>query len=142
MNLNTSGAHEFLNVPQIPPHASASAQEAVYEALDFLRKNWKLSGSKLAQLLHLPINTVNLWLSKKRVPLGGPPFDPREEALLNLLAIHRSLHAMFSETANQLAWLNTPHPQLGFVPLTKIQESMSGLLFVRQYLDYIRGRGA
>jgi hypothetical protein len=110
--------------------------------LEFLRSSWKFSGSMLAKLLHLPVNTVNLWLSKKRIPMGIPPFDPREEALLNLLAIHRSLHAMFSEPANQLAWLKTRHPELGVVPLEKIQESLSGLLLIRQYLDYVRGRGA
>ena len=96
----------------------------------------------LAKLLHLPVNTMNLWLSKKRIPIGTPPFDPRQEALLNLLAVHRSLHAMFSEPANQLDWLKTRHPELGFIPLEKIQESLSGLFLVRQYLDYVRGRGA
>src|SRR6185295_15811847 len=102
------------DVPPIPAHQSATAQEAVYEALEFLRSNWKFSGSRVAKLLHLPVNTMNLWLSKKRIPMGSPPFDPREEALLNLLAIHRSLHAMFSEPANQLAWLKTHHPELDF----------------------------
>ncbi len=130
------------DIPPVPTHGSQAAQEAVYEALEFLRSSWKFSGSMLAKLLHLPVNTVNLWLSKKRVPIGSPPFDPRAEALLNLVAIHRSLHAMFSTPANQLAWLKTRHPELGFVPLEKIQESLSGLFLVRQYLDYVRGRGA
>src|SRR5436190_987038 len=118
------------NVAAIPAHHSATAQEAVYEAVEFLRSSWKLSGSTLAKLLHLPVNTVNLWLSKKKIPIGAPPFDPREEALLNLLAIHRSLHAMFSEPANQLAWLKTRHPELGVAPLEKIRESAGGLLLV------------
>ena len=141
MALNVSMSN-IRDVPAIPEHQSATAQEAVYEALQFLRSNWKLSGSMLAKLVHLPVNTMNLWLSKKRVPIGSPPFDPRAEALLNLLAIHRSLNAMFSEPANQLAWLKTRHPELGGVPLEKIQESLSGLFLVRQYLDYTRGRGA
>ena len=139
LNIVQSDIHD---VPAIPVHQSATAQEAVYEALEFLRSSWKFSGSMLAKLLHLPVATVNLWLSKKRIPIGSPPFDPREEALLNLLAIHRSLHAMFSQPANQLAWLKARHPELGFAPLEKIQESLSGLFFVRQYLDYVRGRGA
>jgi DNA-binding transcriptional regulator YiaG len=130
------------DIPPIPTHGSQAAEEAVYEAIEFLRSSWKMSGSMLAKLLHLPVNTVNLWLSKRRVPIGSPPFDPRAEALLNLVAIHRSLHAMFSAPANQLAWLKTLHPELGFVPLEKIQESLSGLFLVRQYLDYVRGRGA
>ena len=133
---------DIRDIPPVPAHKSAAAQEAVYEALEFLRSSWKFSGSMLAKLLHLPVNTMNLWLSKRRIPIGAPPFDPRQEALLNLLAIHRSLHAMFSEPANQLAWLKTRHPDLGFVPLEKIQESLSGLFLVRQYLDYARGRGA
>ncbi len=133
---------DFNDVPAVPAHGSLSAQQAVFEALEFLRSEWKFNGSALAKLLHLPITTVNLWLSKKRVPVGVPPFDPRAEALLNLLAIHRSLHAMFAEPANQLAWLKTTHPEMGCTPLEKIQESTQGLFWVRQYLDYVRGRGA
>jgi len=139
LNLAFTNIHD---VPRVPPHQSITAEQAVYEALQFLRAQWALSGSMLAKLLHLPVNTVNLWLSKKRVPVGRPPFDPREEAVLNLIAIHRSLHAMFSEPPNQLAWLKTRHPKLGFIPWEKIQESLSGLFLVRQYLDYVRGRGA
>ena len=141
MTLNLAVSN-IRDIPPVPAHRSATAQQAVYEAVEFLRSSWKFSGSTLAKLLHVPANTVNLWISKKRIPVGAPPFDPRAEALLNLLAIHRSLHAMFSESANQLAWLKTRHPELGFVPLEKIQESINGLFLVRQYLDYVRGRGA
>jgi len=123
-------------------NTAGQADGAVFEALDYLRQSWNMNGSKLAKLLHLPVNTMNHWLSRKKVPIGKPPFDAREEALLNLLAVHRSLHAMFSEPENQLAWLKTEHPGLGFVPLERMQESITGLLFVRQYLDYVRGRGA
>lgn len=130
------------DVPEVPAHGSLTAEKAVYEALAFLRNSWGMSGSMVAKLLRLPVNTVNFWISKQRIPIGIPPFDAKGEALLNLLAIHRSLYAMFSEPANQLAWLKTKHPALGFVPLEKIQESTAGLFYVRQYLDYIRGRGA
>jgi hypothetical protein len=129
-------------VPATPHHGSVSAERAVFEAVEFLQDTWNLSGSALAKLLRIPVNTVNFWLARKRIPLGEPPFEPRMEALVNLLAIHRSLHAMFSERENQLAWLKTPHPELGGVPLDLIRESFSGLLLVRQYLDYVRGRGA
>ncbi len=127
---------------RLPEHESQEAQEAVYEALEFLREKWGYSGSRVAKLLRLSVSTVNTWLKKERVPIGRPPFDPTAEALLNLLAVHRSLDSMFSDSKNQVAWLETEHPELGFVPLEKIQESMEGLILVRQYLDYVRGRGA
>jgi DNA-binding transcriptional regulator YiaG len=138
---NPAVAH-IQDTPEVPAHGSVTAEKAVFEAVEFLREAWGLSGSALAKLLRVPVNTVNHWLSRKRIPLGEPPFDARMEALINLLAIHRSLHAMFSERENQLAWLKTPHPELGGVPIEKIRESFGGLLMVRQYLDYVRGRGA
>jgi len=127
---------------RLPKHESQEAEEAIYEALEFLCASWNCSGSEVARMLRLSPSTVNNWLQKERVPIGKPPFDPNAEALINLLAIHRSLDALFSEAKNQKAWLKTRHPELGCVPMQKIQESMEGTLLVRQYLDYVRGRGA
>ena len=128
--------------PAIPAHGSVTAEKAVYEALEFLRKSWGWSGSKVSRILGLSPNTVNHWFLKRRVPLGEPPFTPDMQAVLHLLAIHRSLFAMFSEPLNQLAWLKSEHPQLRAAPLELMQQSVEGLILVRQYLDYIRGRGA
>jgi hypothetical protein len=131
-----------VDFPEAPAHGTVEAERAVYEALGYLRKSWNWSGSKLAKVLHLPPNTVNYWFSRKRVPVGAPPFDPTMQAVLHLLAIHRNLHSMFSEPANHMAWLTTPHPDFGTAPLEVMRESVEGLVVVRQYLDYVRGRGA
>ena len=121
---------------------NGSTDKAVWEALDYLRSRLHWNGSKIAKALRVPVSTVNFWLAHKKVPVGHPPFAPVAEAVLHLLGIHRSLEAMFSEPTNQTAWLETKHPELGVVPLHKMQESFSGLSFIRQYLDYVRGRGA
>lgn len=125
-----------------PEHGSKTAEEAVYEALSFMREAWSLSGSALAEFLRLPASTVNTWFAKKRVPLGKPPFDPTAEAILHLIAVHRSLDAMFSGPEGQRAWLDTPHPAFERAPADLMRDSLAGLIFIRQYLDYTRGRGA
>jgi hypothetical protein len=116
--------------------------EAVYDALNYMIHSWGYSHSKIAKLLRLPVSTVNTWLRSKRVPFGKPPYTPVEDAVLQLIAIHKSLSAMFSDPRDQTAWLETPHPELGTAPAAKIEQSTEGLVYVRQYLDYIRGRGA
>lgn len=123
-------------------HGTKEAETATWEALNFLKSSWRFSGSEIARLIHSRPSTVNGWLSNKRVPIGKPPFLPEAEAVAHLLAIHRSLFAMFSNSENQVTWLKTKHPELGIAPLEKIKESMEGLIFIRRYLDYIRGRGA
>lgn len=126
----------------VAPHGSAVAQKAIYEALRHLMSGWALGDSAVADVLHLHANTIKKWLTDKNVPMGEPPFAPHYEALLHLLAIHRSLSAMFSKDENQRAWLAAKHPDFGVAPLEKMRESMEGLILVRQYLDYVRGRGA
>ncbi len=123
-------------------NGTKESEKAVWEVLNYIKTTLGFSGSEIARLIHLPPTTVNNWLSNKRVPIGKPPFSPETQAILHFIAIHRSLTAMFLKPENQLAWLKTKHPVLGVIPLEKIKESIEGLLFIRQYLDYVRGRGA
>lgn len=131
-------------VKQAPltPHGSAVAQKAIYEALRHLMSCWDLGDTAVADMLHLHPNTIKKWLADKTVPMGKPPFAPHYEALLHLLAIHRSLSAMFSKPENQRAWLTTKHPDFDATPLERMRDSIESLILVRQYLDYVRGRGA
>lgn len=126
----------------IAAHGSVVAQRAIHAALRHLMANWKLSVSGIADILHLHANTIKKWLADESVPLGKPPFAPHYEALLHLLAVHRSLSAMFSRPENQRAWLETKHADFGLAPFERMRESTEGLILVRQYLDYVRGRGA
>jgi len=127
---------------KLPVHGSTDAEGAVYEALDYLKRSWEFNNSEVSRLLRVPPTTLAGWLQRKRVPVGKPPFDPTIEAVIHLLAIHRSLDAMFSEPEGQTAWLMTPHPELDAAPIELMKKSTEGLVFVRRYLDYVRGRGA
>lgn len=127
---------------KLPAHGSPDAENAVYEGLLYLKTRWDLNNSEVARLLRVPPTTLAGWLQKERVPVGKPPFDPTIEAVIHLLAVHRSLDAMFSEPAHQAAWLTTPHPELSAAPIKLMEKSTEGLVFVRRYLDYVRGRGA
>lgn len=49
---------------------------------------------------------------------------------------------MFQDPVHQLAWLTHEHPELNGVPEEIMANGIDGLIFVRQYLDYVRGRGA
>lgn len=115
---------------------------ALAKGLHYLKSRLDWSGTKIARLLHLPPNTLNLWLKQGCVPLHSELFSPDIQAIIHLLAIHRSLEAMFDDPAHQLAWLMTPHPDLNAAPHALMSESFDGLIFVRQYLDYVRGKGA
>lgn len=127
---------------KIPAHGSADAENAVFEGLLYLKTRWGLNNSEVARLLRVPPTTLAGWLQKERVPVGKPPFEPTIEAVIHLLAVHRSLDAMFTEPAHQSAWLTTPHPELSIAPIKLMEKSTEGLVFVRRYLDYVRGRGA
>lgn len=99
-----------------------------------------MSGTDIAGILRLPPTTVNNWLSEGKVPMKE--VDPRGEAVLHLLAIHRSLEAMFRDPIDQRAWLTTMHPELKAPPLAVMKRTLESLIVVRRYLDYVRGRGA
>lgn len=118
------------------------AGQAIVEGLEYLKERLNWSGTKIAKILHLPANTLNTWLKNGTVPINTVVLPPDVQAVIHLLAIHRSLEAMFDQPAHQCAWLETFHPELNDVPENRMAESVSGLIFIRQYLDYVRGRGA
>lgn len=118
------------------------AGQALVDGLIYLKTRWQWSGSKIARLLHLPANTVNTWLKNGFIPIHNVQLSPDVQAVVHLVAIHRSLEAMFENPEHQIAWLTTPHPQLLETPENKMSESVDGLILIRQYLDYARGRGA
>lgn len=119
-----------------------SASVALVAGLEYLKRRLDWSGTKIATLLHLPANTLNTWLKKGRVPLTSSVLQPDIQVVIHLLAIHRSLEAMFENPMHQRAWLETFHPELNVIPEKLIGESLDGLIFIRHYLDYVRGRGA
>src|ERR1700722_8049560 len=80
------------------------AGRAITDGLAYLKKRWGWSGSKIARILHLAPNTVNTWLKNGCAPLQGTSLatlPPDIQAIIHLLAIHRSLEAMFENPAHQ-----------------------------------------
>lgn len=115
---------------------------AIIDGLNYLKNRLGWSGTKIAIILHLPANTVNTWLKNGSVPLQNTRLQPEIQAIIHLLAIHRSLEAMFDDPTHQSAWLSAIHPELNQTPEKLMSESIEGLIYVRHYLDYVRGRGA
>ena len=118
------------------------AGRAIVDGLQYLKKRLDWSGTKIANILHLPPNTVNTWLKNGIVPISSSVLQPDIQAIIHLLAIHRSLEAMFDDPSHQRIWLSTLHPELNVIPEKLMGEFIDGLIFIRQYLDYVRGRGA
>lgn len=114
---------------------------ALAEALNFLKSQWSWSGATLEEVTHIPATTINNWIANKCVPIEERPSN-NVQAILHLIAVHKDLDSIFEQPEHQLQWLNTKHPDFGETPLEQMKKSMEGLIGVRQYLDYVRGRGA
>lgn len=134
--------HLDTNIHNPTTYDPETAGYALIDGLHYLKDRLQWSGSKIAKILHIPANTLNTWLKNGYAPLHGRHLSPEIQAVIHLLAIHRSLEAMFESPEIQVAWLTTHHPELDTEPLTLMSRSVEGLIFVRQYLDYVRGRGA
>lgn len=127
---------------QTPAHDVPETEAALWEGLTYLKGQLNLSGAAIGRCLGIPTSTINHWLAKKRVPLESGQVSNDVERLLHFIAIHRNLEAMFETPEAQQEWLKTPREDLGAKPIEKISRSFEDLLVVRQYLDYMRGRGA
>src|SRR5258708_5823404 len=110
------------------------AGHAIVDGLEYLKNRLEWSATKIANILHLPANTMTTWLRNGYVPIHSSRLHPDIQAIIHLIAIHRSLDAMFEDPVHQQAWLSTFHPELNGVPEKRMAESIDGLIFIRQYL--------
>src|SRR5579872_3288852 len=92
------------------------AGPAIVDGLNYLKNRLGWSGNKIANTLHLPPNTLNGWIKNGNIPINSAVLHPDIQAILHLLAIHRSLEAMFENPEHQVKWLSTMHPELNVIP--------------------------
>ena len=114
LNKSLRGAVPLRDRP--PVFDAKLAGQAIVEGLEYLKIRLNWSGTKVAKLLHLPANTLNMWIKNGTVPIHHAALQPDVQAIIHLLAIHRSLEAMFENPEHQSAWLATFHPELNDVP--------------------------
>lgn len=112
---------------------SRTEGESVVQALSFLKKDWKLTFMDLENILHVSDSTIQSWMKKSYI-LISEPLSPEIENVLILISIHRILSLMFEKNIHQINWLKTSHPSFGTSPLSKMSQSIEGLIAVHQYL--------
>ncbi len=112
---------------------------ALLKTLKFIREDWGLTFEQMGELTHVPGTTLQRWMSE---PTDFVSKKNELELLTHFISIHKSLSQMFSSKNNLNSWLNTQHPNLKAVPNELIKKSIEGLIIVRRYLDFQRGRGA
>lgn len=116
-------------------------RETLWKAVEKIQDRWGLKPAEMARLLHAKGPTFHSWKSEQEIPVSEP-LTPVMEVVIAVIAIHRSLSAMFSEPKDQLAWLRAKHPAFSDAPIDHAIKSTANLFVVRSYLDYVRGLGA
>ncbi len=119
--------------------SSEGQGRAVYKAIFTFKDDVRLTFDDLSKIFSKNEATLKRWSKEKLVPLSDKHL---REAVSNFIAIFRSLAAMFGDKSDRALWLKTAHPDLNMAPLEMMKDSFQGLLHVRAYLDYVRGRGA
>ena len=106
-----------------------------------LFEHWDLSSAEQAALLGLsPDNRATIARYRRGEPFG----ESRDllERAGHLLGIHKSLRILFPRDRDlAYAWIKAHNQRLGATPLEiMVARGFEGLLAVRRYLDFERGR--
>lgn len=102
---------------------------------------WELGAADQAQLLGLSPQSRSTLARYRR----GEPFADSADLLAragHLLGIHKALRILFPhDRALAYRWVRTPNRRFGErAPLEVMKQGFEGLLAVRRYLDFERGR--
>lgn len=125
----------------LPVMGSEQAKtSAIIKTLSFIKVEWDLSYEKISELAHIPKSTIERWIKEKKIPSTA---KTEIDLLVHFIAIYKSLSQMFESKRNLNSWLVSPHPRLNNQkPIELMKSNVEGLIIVRRYLDYTRGRGA
>lgn len=106
-----------------------------------LLDHWQLSAAEQTAVLGLSVSSRS---TLARYRKGEPLSDSRDlmDRAGHILGIHKSLRILFPHDRDlAYRWVKQPNRRLGARPLDLVlQHGFEGLLAIRRYLDFERGR--
>ncbi len=126
--------------PDLNLHARESRERLAHMVVSLLER-WNLGPNDQAVLLGLSTQSRSTIARYRR----GEPFADSADLLAragHLLGIHKALRILFPHD-RELAyrWITTPNRRFGATPLEVMKRhGYEGILAVRRYLDFERGR--
>lgn len=120
---------------------SRASRERLAKMVVALLDHWKLPLNDQAALLGLSAQSRSTIARYRR----GEPFGDSADLLAragHLLGIHKALRIMFPHDRDlAYRWVSAPNRRFGSrAPLAIMKQGFEGLLAVRRYLDFERGR--
>jgi len=126
-----------------PDPESSEARVTLARMVIRLMDLWQLPLNQQAQLLGLSGSGARQTIGRYRT---GRPLGPNRDLLdrvSHLLGIHKSLRTLFPDNPDlAYGWMSRPNLRFGGQSPVEVvqQEGFSGLIAVRRYLDFERGR--
>lgn len=129
-----------VNDSLVDPH-SVDGRVALAKMITKLFEHWKLSTADQAILLGFAAGSRSTLARYKK----GAPLDDMADLLGrvgHLLGIHKALRIIFPHNRDLVyRWITTPNKRFtGKSPIDVMRNGYEGLLAVRRYLDFERGR--
>ena len=131
----------FENAPEVDLHARESRERLAHMVVSLL-DHWNLAPNDQAVLLGLSTQSRSTIARYRR----GEPLGDSADLLAragHLLGIHKALRILFPHDRDlAYAWVTTPNRRFGdAAPLDIMKRhGYEGILAVRRYLDFERGR--
>jgi transcriptional regulator with XRE-family HTH domain len=118
-----------------------ASRERLAKMVVSLLEHWKLPLNDQASLLGLSAQSRSTIARYRR----GEPFADSADLLAragHLLGIHKALRILFPQDRDlAYRWVSAPNRRFGSrAPLEIMKQGFEGLLAVRRYLDFERGR--
>ena len=130
----------FENAPEVDLHARESRERLAHMVVSLL-DHWNLAPNDQAVLLGLSTQSRSTIARYRR----GEPLADSADLLAragHLLGIHKALRILFPHDRDlAYRWVSAPNRRFGErAPLEIMKQGFEGLLAVRRYLDFERGR--
>lgn len=141
---NQAKLQAFLTVPNkdlntsIQSKEKSELEEAIFEALEGIRKDLELSQLQFSNIIHVSPGTYSTWKENGKINLSKS-LTLNDLGILKFIDLYDAITSLFSEKADYKRWFTTPiNPTFDKrSPLQAMEENPAAVLDLNRYVNWL-----
>jgi DNA-binding transcriptional regulator YiaG len=109
---------------------------AVYESLEGIQNDLDLTQTEFANILHVPLSTLNDWKKAGRVKISSS-LSADDMKLLHFIDLYNAVTSLFKKKADYQAWYRRPLTTKEDSPIEAMKKHVMSIIDLNRYVNWL-----